>query len=90
MRFLISGFRHFLLKTTNQTQLTTFVNQTADHINSEFPIGLMTNVSMLVANPAYGNDPIYAANWTTGAYHGTVVWGWPLVFNSLELTENRR
>jgi hypothetical protein len=39
----------------------------------------MTDVSMLVANPAYGTIPDYAANWTTGAYHGTVVWGWPLV-----------
>ena len=39
----------------------------------------MTDVGMLVANPAYGGDTVYAANWTTGAYHGTVVWGWPLV-----------
>jgi hypothetical protein len=75
----MSGFRHFLLNTTNQTQLTTFLNQTANHLNTRFPVGLMTDVGMLVANPAYGGDTIYAQNWTTGAYHGTVVWGWPLV-----------
>jgi len=55
------------------------MNQTANHLNTRFPVGLMTDVSMLVANPAYGTIPNYAANWTTGAYHGTVVWGWPLV-----------
>jgi hypothetical protein len=79
------GFRHFLLNTTNQTQLTTFLNQTANHLNTRFPVGLMTDVGMLVANPAYGGDPVYAQNFTTGAYHGTVVWGWPLVSNMLEL-----
>jgi hypothetical protein len=43
----------------------------------------MTDVGMVVANPAYGGDPVYAQNFTTGAYHGTVVWGWPLVSNML-------
>lgn len=81
LSYLTPGFRHFLLDTTNQTQLTTFVNQTANHLNTRFPVGLMTDVGMLVANPAYGGDSVYAANWTTGAYHGTVVWGWPLVTN---------
>ena len=33
---------------------------------------------MVVANPAYGTNPAYAQNWTAGAYHGTVVWSWPL------------
>ena len=42
----------------------------------------MTPLGMLVANPAYGNISAYAANWTTGAYHGTVIWGWPLVWTS--------
>ena len=76
---LTKGFRHFLLNTTNQTQLTTFLNQTTNHLNAQFPVGLMTSVGMLVANPAYGNNTVYAQNWTTGAYHGTVIWGWPLV-----------
>ncbi|KAL9094005.1 MAG: hypothetical protein Q9165_003675 [Trypethelium subeluteriae] len=71
-------FRHFLLNTTNQTQLTAFVNQTATHILQTFPLGLSTSVGMLISNPAYGGDPVYAANWTNSAYHGTVVWSWPL------------
>lgn len=71
-------FRHFFLNTTNQPQLTSFLNSTANNIRRTFPAGLMTDVSILVANPAYGDDPIYAANWTTAAYHGTVVWSWQL------------
>ncbi|KAG9233351.1 glycogen debranching enzyme [Amylocarpus encephaloides] len=72
------GFRHLLLNTTDQRQLTKFLNSTANNICRTFPAGLMTNVSMLVANPAYGGDPGYAANWTANADHGTVVWSWPL------------
>ncbi|KAE8376571.1 hypothetical protein BDV26DRAFT_265315 [Aspergillus bertholletiae] len=73
------SFRLFLLNTTtNQPQLTSFINQTATHIQATFPAGLMTDASMVVANPAYGDDPVYARNWTTGAYHGTVVWSWQL------------
>jgi hypothetical protein len=71
-------FRHFLLNTTNDAQLTLFVNQTASNVCRTFPAGLMTGASMVVANPAYGLNPVYAQNWTTGAYHGTVVWSWPL------------
>ena len=71
-------FRHFLLNTTEQTQLTAFVNQTAANILQTFPIGLSTPIGMLISNPAYGDNPIYAANWTNAAYHGTVIWSWPL------------
>lgn len=71
-------FRHFLLNTTNQTQLTTFVSSTADHVLSEFPVGLSNPVGLLIANPAYGGDPVYAANWTNNAYQGTVVWSWQM------------
>jgi hypothetical protein len=72
-------FRHFLLNTTgSQDQLTAFVNQTANNIRRTFPAGLLTDAGMIVANPAYGKDPVYAANWTSGAYHGTVIWSWPL------------
>jgi len=73
-----TSFHLFMLNTTNQTQLTSFINATANSIRRRFPAGLMTDVGMLVANPAYGNDPIYATNWTTNAYHGTVVWSWQL------------
>lgn len=71
-------FRHFLLNTTNEAQLTFFISQTADHILAPYPIGLTTDVGLLVANPAYGGDPIYSANFTNAAYHGTVVWSWQL------------
>jgi hypothetical protein len=84
-------FRHFLLNTTNQTQLTSFVNQTANNIRRTFPAGLMTSVGVVVANPAYGPDPVYAANWTNGAYHGTVIWSWQLAMmaRGLELQIDR-
>ena len=72
------GFRHFFLNTTNQTQLTRYINQTANNIRRTFPAGLLTSVGMLVANPAYGIQPEYAANFTNSAYHGTVVWSWQL------------
>jgi hypothetical protein len=84
-------FRHFLLNTTNQTQLTSFINSTANNVRRTFPAGLMTDVSMVVANPAFGNSSVYAANWTTSAYHGTVVWSWPLAMmaRGLELQLSR-
>ena len=86
-----SCFRHFLLNTTNQPQLTSFLNNTANNIRLTFPAGLMTDVGMLIANPAYGDNPVYAANWTTSAYHGTVVWPWPLAMmaRGLELQLSR-
>ncbi|KAI7195887.1 hypothetical protein KC363_g1203 [Hortaea werneckii] len=51
---------------------------TANNILAPFPVGLSTPVGLLVANPAYGGDPVYAANLTNNAYHGTVVWGWQM------------
>lgn len=71
-------FRLFLVNSTDQPQLTAFLNQSANNIRRTFPAGLMTSVGAVVANPAYGSDPIYAANFTTSAYHGTVVWSWQL------------
>ncbi|KAI9794558.1 MAG: hypothetical protein M1816_004445 [Peltula sp. TS41687] len=75
------SFRHFFLNTTNQEQLTGYINQTANNIQRIFPTGLMTSVGVVVANPAYGVEPVYAQNFTNGAYHGTVVWSW----NSLSM-----
>lgn len=71
-------FRLFLTNTTDDEQLTAFVNQTSNNIRAPFPVGLSNPVGLLVANPAYGGDPVYAANWTNNAYHGTVVWSWQL------------
>ena len=71
-------FRHFLLNTTNDVQLTAFLNETASNIIAPFPVGLSNPVGLLIANPAYGGDPVYAANFTNNAYHGTVVWSWQM------------
>ena len=51
----------------------------------------MTDVGLVVANPAYGENPIYAENFTTSAYHGTVVWSWQLAMmaRGLELQLSR-
>ena len=40
-----------------------------------FPAGLMTEVGMLVANPAFC-APTLQALFSRNAYHGTVVWSW--------------
>ncbi|GAM90077.1 hypothetical protein ANO11243_081170 [Dothideomycetidae sp. 11243] len=74
-------FRHYLLNTTNQTQLTSFVNQTANHILLPFPAGLTTDLGMVVANPALASAEeasVLHANFTNSAYHGTVIWSWQL------------
>lgn len=74
-------FRHFLLNTTDQAQLTSFLNQTASLILRPFPAGLLTPVGMVVANPALASPdaaPVLYANFTNAAYHGTVVWSWQL------------
>jgi hypothetical protein len=73
-----SCFRHFFLNTTNQTQLSSFLEETAEHILQPFPIGLSTSIGLLIANPAYGGASVYASNFTASAYHGTVVWSWQL------------
>ncbi|KAF2816962.1 glycogen debranching enzyme [Mytilinidion resinicola] len=78
-------FRLFLLNSTNQTQLSSFLDQTADHILQPFPVGLSSPVGLFVANPAYGDDPVYAANFTNSAYHGTVVWSWQLAMTAAGL-----
>lgn len=78
-------FRLYLLNTTNQQQLTSFVNQTANNILAPYPVGLTNSLGMLVANPAYGGAPVYAANWTTEAYHGAVIWGWPMAMMAVGL-----
>lgn len=40
-----------------------------------FPAGLMTDIGLLVANPALTNAEVQA-RFTPAAYHGTVVWSW--------------
>lgn len=73
-----TSFRLFLLNTTNQPQLTKFLNATATSINLPFPAGLSTGAGMVVANPALSGQAPLIANFTNSAYHGTVVWSWTL------------
>lgn len=40
-----------------------------------FPAGLMTDVGMVVANPAYADRDVWS-RFGNNAYHGTVVWAW--------------
>ncbi|KAL5413468.1 hypothetical protein PMIN03_003681 [Paraphaeosphaeria minitans] len=71
-------FRHFLLNTTDQDQLSLFLDQTADHILQNFPVGLSTDVGLFVANPAYAGDKSISDQFKNSDYHGTVVWSWQL------------
>jgi hypothetical protein len=40
-----------------------------------FPLGLLTDAGMVVANPVFADDAV-KARFTNHAYHGTVVWSW--------------
>ncbi|KAH7371704.1 hypothetical protein BKA66DRAFT_551495 [Pyrenochaeta sp. MPI-SDFR-AT-0127] len=71
-------FRHFFLNTTNNTQLSAYLSQTADHILKPFPVGLSSEVGLFVANPAYSGNAGFAAGFSQDDYHGTVVWSWQL------------
>lgn len=71
-------FRHFFLNTTNNTQLSAYLSQTADHILKPFPVGLSSEIGLFVANPAYSTNATFAASFSTADYHGTVVWSWQL------------
>lgn len=71
-------FRLFLLNSTSQTQLSSFLSQAADNILRPFPLGLSTPVGLVVANPAYSEGSVKVDEFTESAYHGTVVWSWQL------------
>ena len=73
-----TSFRLFFVNSTNDAQLTTFLNSTANELNRPFPAGLLTPVGMVVANPALSGADVLIANFTNSAYHGTVVWSWTL------------
>ncbi|KAH8719188.1 hypothetical protein GQ44DRAFT_623916 [Phaeosphaeriaceae sp. PMI808] len=80
-------FRHFFLNATNQTQLSSFLDQSADHILKPFPAGLWTDVGLVVANPAYANDAGFANGFSQRDYHGTVVWSWQLAMMGAGLSK---
>ena len=47
----------------------------AEAMTRPFPAGLLTDIGLLVANPAYADADI-AKTFGRTAYHGTVVWSW--------------
>ncbi|KAF4463662.1 hypothetical protein FALBO_9517 [Fusarium albosuccineum] len=73
-----TAFRLFLLNSTNDEQLTTFINSTANAILRPFPAGLTTPFGAVVANPALSDEDDFIDNLTNSAYHGTVIWSWQL------------
>lgn len=73
-----TSFRLFFVNSTNDEQLTTFINNTANDLNRPFPAGLLTPVGMVVANPALSGSDVLTSNFTNSAYHGTVIWSWTL------------
>ncbi|RMZ69846.1 glycogen debranching enzyme [Pyrenophora seminiperda CCB06] len=83
-------FRHFLLDTQNETQLTAYISQTADHILQPFPVGLSSDVGLFVANPAYSGDSGFAGGFSKTDYHGTVVWSWQLAMMGAGLARQLR
>jgi hypothetical protein len=54
-----------------------------------FPAGLMTDVGMLVANPAYAQTEVQA-RFGKSAYHGTVVWSWQQAVLAAGLAREQR
>lgn len=69
-----TSFRMFFVNDTNDEQLARFLNQTAKSVMWTFPAGLLSDVGIFVANPAYGdNTTFYAETWTAAAYQGIVV-----------------
>ncbi|HEP6426402.1 hypothetical protein [Burkholderia cenocepacia] len=44
-------------------------------VTRPFPTGLVTDVGMLIANPAYASQTLWP-KFTSSAYHGTVIWSW--------------
>jgi len=73
-----TAFRLFLLNSTNDEQLTIFLNATANAILRPFPAGLSTPYGIVVANPALADNKEITAGFTNSAYHGTVIWSWQL------------
>ncbi|KAF9523824.1 hypothetical protein CPB83DRAFT_774834 [Crepidotus variabilis] len=52
---------------------STFLERVADAL-TPYPRGLLTNVGMVVANPAYDSNRTNVAVFDRAAYHGTVIW----------------
>ncbi|HEY6457820.1 MAG TPA: hypothetical protein VIY90_21300 [Steroidobacteraceae bacterium] len=54
-----------------------------------FPLGLLTDVGMVVANPVFANADL-KRRFTNHAYHGTVVWSWQQALFTIGLERQLR
>lgn len=54
---------------------TAALDRNVTNLMRPFPAGLMTDVGMVVANPAYADRDVWP-RFGNNAYHGTVVWAW--------------
>lgn len=52
------------------------VDESLRLLELEYPVGLMTPVGPVVANPAYSLDPRHRRDLSRRAYHGAVIWAW--------------
>jgi hypothetical protein len=51
------------------------LDRAVESVIRPFPLGLLTDAGMVVANPVFA-DATLQARFTNHAYHGTVVWSW--------------
>ena len=51
------------------------IEEAIDMLMKPFPVGLITPVGMVVANPVYASSALQDI-FTDGHYHGTVIWSW--------------
>ena len=57
------------------TPAATNLDHDVESVIRPFPLGLLTDAGMLVANPVFA-DAATRVHFTNHAYHGTVVWSW--------------
>jgi len=58
-----------------ETPGPTALEREVESVMHPFPLGLMTETGLLVANPVFAGAALQA-KFTNHAYHGTVVWSW--------------
>jgi hypothetical protein len=51
------------------------LERAVDAVTQPFPLGLMTDAGMVVANPVFADETVQA-RFSPKAYHGTVIWSW--------------
>lgn len=51
------------------------LERAVEAVTRPFPLGLMTDAGMVVANPVFADETVQA-RFSPKAYHGTVIWSW--------------